>query len=73
VQLILEAAQGASVGLYSDTSRQTERGDLPKGAHPLGQMAFMVKAVFATLDRALTQPSVAALLTPKNPICHFII
>jgi hypothetical protein len=30
VQLIHEAAQGASAGLYPDTARQTERGDLPE-------------------------------------------
>jgi hypothetical protein len=29
VQLNLEAAQGASAGLYPDTARQTERRELP--------------------------------------------
>jgi hypothetical protein len=29
VQLNLEAAQGASVGLYTDNARQTERHELP--------------------------------------------
>ena len=84
VQLILEAAQGASVGLYPDTARQTERGDLPEGAHPFGTDGFVAGAAFAAIDRASAQPSAAAfqlrlpgfegrVLTPKNPFCHFII
>ncbi|MCZ6673732.1 MAG: hypothetical protein O7C75_12440 [Verrucomicrobia bacterium] len=40
VQLILDAAQGASAGLYPDTARQTERGNLPEGAHPSGTDGF---------------------------------
>ena len=40
VQLILEAAQGASPCEYLDNRRGTERGELPKGAHPLGQLAL---------------------------------
>ena len=40
VQLILEAAQGASAGLYLDTFRQTQRCDLQKERIPLGQKAF---------------------------------
>ena len=70
VQLILEAAQGASAGLYPDTFRQTERCDLPEGAHPIGTDGFVAGAVFAALARASAQPSAAALLTPKNPFCH---
>ena len=81
VQLILEAAQGASVGLYPDTARQTERGDLPEGAHLFGTDGFVAGAA---IDRASAQPSAAAfqlrlpgfegrVLTPKNPFCHFII
>ena len=73
VQLILEAAQGASAGLYLDTFRQTERCDLPEGAHPIGTDGFVAGAAFAALARASAQPSAAALLTPKNPFCHCII
>ena len=73
VQLILEAAQGASAGLYPDTFHQTERCDLPEGAHPIGTDGFVAGAAFAALARASAQPSAAALLTPKNPFCHCII
>jgi hypothetical protein len=73
VQLILEAAQGASAGLYPDTARQTERGDLPERAHPIGTDGFLAGAAFAALARASAQPSTAALLKPKNPFCHYII
>ena len=73
VQLILEAAQGASAGLYPDTFRQTERCDLPEGAHRIGTDGFVAGAAFAALARASAQPSTAALLTPKNPFCHCII
>ena len=73
VQLILEAAQGASDGLYPDTFRQTERCDLPEGAHPIGTDGFVAGAALAALARASAQPSAAALLTPKNPFCHCII
>ena len=76
VQLNLEAAQGASAGLYPDTSRQTKRGDLPEGAHPFGTDGFLAGAAFAELTRASAQPSTAAfqlrqagfaghVLTPK--------
>ena len=41
VQPILEAAQGASAGLYPDTARQTERSELPEGAHPFGTDGFL--------------------------------
>ena len=73
VQLILEAGQGASAGLYPDTFRQTERCDLPEGAHRIGTDGFVAGAAFAALARASAQPSAAALLTPKNPFCHCII
>ena len=52
VQLILEAAQGASAGKYPDTFRQTERCDLPEGAHPVGTDGFWAGAAFAALARA---------------------
>ena len=74
VQLILEAAQGASAGLYPDTIGQTERCDLPEGAHPIvGQMAFRRERRSLHLPGPRAQPSAAALLTPKNPFCHCII
>ncbi|GEM_PF-4257946 len=41
VQLILEAAQGASSGLYTDTARLTERCNLPAGAHPCETEGFL--------------------------------
>ena len=53
VQLLLEAAQGASSGLYLDTARLTERCDLPEEAHPCGTESFLACAAFAELVRAL--------------------
>ena len=74
VQLILEAAQGASAGLYPDTIRQTERCDLPEGAHRIGTDGFWGRERRSLrLPGPRTQPSAAALLTPKNPFCHCII
>jgi len=73
VQLNLEAAQGASAGLYPDTARQTERGEHPEGVHPLGTDGFLAGVAFAVFTRAWAQPNTAALLMPKNPFCHYII
>ncbi|QXD23262.1 hypothetical protein F7C95_15210 [Opitutia bacterium ISCC 51] len=82
VQLNLEAAQGASAGLYPDTARQAERGEHPEGVHPLGIDGILAGAAFAVF--AWAQPNTAAfplrplgfeghVLMPKNPFCHYII
>ena len=39
----------------------------------LGQMAFRRERRSLRLPGPRAQPSAAALLTPKNPFCHFII
>jgi hypothetical protein len=62
VQLILEAAQGASSCEYLDTCRRAERGELPEGAHPRGTDGFLAGAAFADLDRASAQSRAAALI-----------
>ena len=77
VQLILEAAQGASTCEYLDTCRWAERGELPEGAHPCRTDDFLADAAFAALARAQAHPSAAAfqlrlsgfeghVLQPKN-------
>ena len=55
VQLILEAAKARErvPGLYPDAFRQTERCDLPEGAHPIGTDGFVAGAAFAALAQGL--------------------
>jgi hypothetical protein len=65
VQLILEAAQGASPCEYLDTCRGTERGELPEGSHPFRTDGFLPGAAFAAIARASAQPMATALLQIK--------
>ena len=74
VQLILEAAQGASGGLYLDTFRQTQRCDLQEGAHPVGTEGFLAGAAFAVLARASGPTKRSSLAHAQEsilPIHHF--